>query len=62
MNDEITEGDEIVNFDIVIGNPPYHETISDATDNDSLGKQLFPWFVICSTQIAAKYTSTELLP
>lgn len=25
MNDKITEGDEIVNFDIVIGNPPYQE-------------------------------------
>ena len=25
MNDEITEGDEIVNFDIAIGNPPYQE-------------------------------------
>ena len=57
MNDELTEGDEIVNFDVVVGNPPYHETISDATDNDSLGKQLFPWFVMCSTQIASKYTS-----
>ena len=57
MNDEITEGDEIVNFDVVLGNPPYHETISSATDNDSLGKQLFPWFVMCSTQIASKFTS-----
>ena len=25
INDEITEGDEIVNFDIAIGNPPYQE-------------------------------------
>ena len=25
MNDEITEGDEIVNFDIAVGNPPYQE-------------------------------------
>lgn len=25
MNDEITEGDEIVNFDVVVGNPPYQE-------------------------------------
>ena len=25
MNDEITEGDEIVNFDITVGNPPYQE-------------------------------------
>ncbi len=23
MNDEITEGDEMVNFDVVVGNPPY---------------------------------------
>ena len=57
INDEITEGDDIVNFDVVLGNPPYHETISSATDNDSLGKQLFPWFVMCSTQIASKFTS-----
>lgn len=57
MNDEIVEGDEKVNFDVVLGNPPYHETISSATDNDSLGKQLFPWFVMCSTQIASKFTS-----
>lgn len=57
LDDEITEGDELVNFDIVIGNPPYHESISDAKDNDSLGKQLFPWFVMCATQIASKYTS-----
>lgn len=57
MNDEIIEGDEIVNFDIVVGNPPYHETISDAKDNDSLGKQLFPWFVMCGTQIGSKFTS-----
>lgn len=57
INDEITEGDEKVNFDVVLGNPPYHETISSATDNDSLGKQLFPWFVMCSTQIATKFMS-----
>ena len=25
MNDEITEGDEIVNFDVVVGNPPYQK-------------------------------------
>ncbi len=55
--DEITEGDDKVNFDVVIGNPPYHEAISDATDNASLGKQLFPWFVICSTKISNAYTS-----
>ena len=59
MNDEITEGDEIVNIDVVLGNPPYHETITSATDNDSLGKQLFPWFVMCSTQIASKFTSMK---
>lgn len=57
MSDEIIEGDEPVNFDVVVGNPPYHETISTATDNDSLGKQLFPWFVMCSTQISSKFTS-----
>lgn len=57
IDDKITKGDDMVNFDVVVGNPPYHETISNATDNDSLGKQLFPWFVMCSTQIASKFAS-----
>ena len=57
MNDEITEGDEIVNFDVVVGNPPYQENISRSEGNRSLSKQLFPWFIIGATKVSQKYVS-----
>ena len=57
MNDEITEGDEIVNFDVVLGNPPYHEIISNNTANKSLGKELFPGFMMLSNVVSGRYTS-----
>lgn len=57
MNDEITEGDEMVNFDVVVGNPPYHEIISSNTANKSLGKELFPNFMLLSNIVSSRYTS-----
>ncbi len=57
MNDEIAEGDEIVNFDVVLGNPPYHEIISSNTANKSLGKELFPGFMLLSNIVSSRYTS-----
>ena len=57
MNDEIAEGDEMVNFDVVVGNPPYQENISKSEGNKSLSKQLFPWFIIGATKVAKKYVS-----
>lgn len=57
MNDEITEGDEMVNFDVVLGNPPYHEIISSNTANKSLGKELFPGFMLLSNIVSSRYTS-----
>lgn len=44
-------------FDAVVGNPPYQENISNDDKNSSLGKQLFPGFIICTTNITSKYVS-----
>lgn len=33
-------------FDVVIGNPPYQENIASTDGNKSLGKQLFPTFIL----------------
>ena len=52
MNDEIIEGDEIVNFDVVLGNPPYQEIVGNEVSNKALGKQLFPYFIMASARIA----------
>ena len=57
MNDEIREGDEPVNFDVVVGNPPYHEIISSNTANKSLGKELFPTFMRLANSVSSRYTS-----
>ena len=56
MSDEIAEGDEIVNFDVVVGNPPYQEmTFGDA--NGSQAKPIYHQYVNSASEIAAKYVS-----
>jgi len=60
---EITTDDEVVlggeekmlKFGAVVGNPPYQENISTATDNSGLGKQLFPWFSMVSMKLGAEF-------
>ena len=54
MNDEITEGDEIVNFDVVVGNPPYQENIGGQS-NRSLSKQLYPTMMQMAITINPKH-------
>lgn len=54
MNDEITEGDEIVNFDVVVGNPPYQENIGSQS-NRSLSKQLYPTMMQIAITINPKH-------
>ena len=56
-NDDISEGDDKLKFDVVVGNPPYQQNISKSEGNKSLSKQLFPWFVIMATKISKKYVS-----
>lgn len=57
IDDKIVEGDEKVNFDVVVGNPPYQEIVSKASGNRSLGKQLFPSFIRLASQLQNKYSS-----
>lgn len=43
-------------FDIIIGNPPYQENISETHGNSSLGKQLFPTFVMFAHELKSEFT------
>lgn len=52
MKEEITEGEKIVNFDVIVGNPPYQEIVGNEASNKALGKQLFPYFIMASARIA----------
>ena len=51
----ISKGDEMMKFDVVIGNPPYQETLDVDKGNSSLAKQLFPDFIKNSIEISDKY-------
>ena len=44
-------------FDIIVGNPPYQEIISNEESNSSLGKQLFPYFIMTAIKMTPNYLS-----
>lgn len=54
MNDEITEGDEIVNFDIVVGNPPYQLSTSR---HSAQSKPIYDKFVEISKHVEPRFVS-----
>lgn len=54
MNDEITEGDELVNFDVVIGNPPYQLSTSQ---HSAQSKPIYDKFVGISKYVKPKFVS-----
>lgn len=54
-------GENKMKFDVVVGNPPYQETVSTSRENASLGKQLFPWFVITAMELEPQF-STLITP
>ncbi|MGI5070640.1 Eco57I restriction-modification methylase domain-containing protein [Treponema pectinovorum] len=51
------EGTENMKFDAIVGNPPYQENISDSDKNDSLAKQVFPYFIKTSIELKPNYVS-----
>ncbi|HFI0026366.1 TPA: Eco57I restriction-modification methylase domain-containing protein [Streptococcus suis] len=57
LTSEVEEGEEILKFGAIVGNPPYQEIISKSKDNSSLGKQLFPNFMKLSTELTGRYSS-----
>lgn len=50
-------GGKNLKFDVVIGNPPYQETISKHSGNKSLAKQLFPMFTKEAIELNSRYVS-----
>ena len=54
MNDEIAEGDEKVNFDVVIGNPPYQLSTSQ---HSAQSKPIYDKFVGISKYVAPQFVS-----
>ena len=57
LTDTPTEGEENVNFEAIVGNPPYQEIISSNTSNKSLSRQLFPDFIKLTIKLNPKYVA-----
>lgn len=53
----LNEGNGIMKFDAIVGNPPYQENISSKEGNKSLSKQLYPTFIKNSILLEPKYLS-----
>jgi hypothetical protein len=49
--------DKQMKFNAIVGNPPYQENISTATDNSSLSKQVFPSFIEIGVKLSPKFLS-----
>lgn len=49
------EGDGKMNFDIIVGNPPYQENVGNPNSNGSLAKQLYPIFMTMGISLQPKY-------
>jgi len=47
----------IMKFNVIVGNPPYQQTISDNSKNKSLSRQIFPDFIKISIGLNSDYLS-----
>ena len=57
LSDIVAEGDDKMIFDVIVGNPPYQEIVSKAKGNKSLGKQLFPYFIVLATKLTDRFVT-----
>lgn len=44
-------------FSTIVGNPPYQESITTGSSNKTLGKQLFPYYIMLSMNGISEYVS-----
>ena len=51
------KGNGTMEFDAIVGNPPYQENISNSEGNDSLSRQVFPDFIKAAILTGTKYVS-----
>lgn len=56
-NDTLQVNGKKLKFDVIVGNPPYQETISDNLKNKSLSRQIFPDFIKLFVGISPNYLS-----
>ncbi len=54
IDDEVTEGDDLMNFNVVIGNPPYHMSTSQ---HSAQGKPIYDKFVNIAKIVSPSYLS-----
>ena len=62
QNDLIEDENILINsktmkFNVIVGNPPYQQTISDNSKNKSLSRQIFPDFIKISIGLNSDYLS-----
>lgn len=56
-NDTLKINNNFMKFDVIVGNPPYQQTISDNSKNKSLSRQIFPDFIKLCVGLNPNYLS-----
>ncbi len=56
-NESVIINNNYMKFDVIVGNPPYQQTISNNSKNKSLSRQIFPDFIKMSIGLNPRYLS-----